>query len=144
MSREAPLEYEAACGDPEQRIASGLSEEDVREVVSALCAVAEPVWIAFLWRPLLRDPADEMVLEAAINGNADTLVTFNRRDFGDAPRGFGTSINQFVTTAVAEKVAAMKTAEFFAARAGEADIEAARRILRRAGGRPPEPEDRPE
>ena len=49
-----------------------------------------------------------------------------------------------MTTAVAEKVAAMKTAEFFAARAGEADIEAARRILRRAGGRPPEPEDRPE
>ena len=54
----------------------------------------------------------------------------------------GTSINQFVTTAVAEKVAAMKTADFFAARGGEADIEAARRILRRAGGRPPEPEDR--
>ena len=54
----------------------------------------------------------------------------------------GTSINQFVATAVAEKVAAMKTADYFAARAGEADIEAARRILRRAGGQPPEPEDR--
>ena len=53
----------------------------------------------------------------------------------------GTSINQFVATAVAEKVAAMKTADFFAARAAEADIEAARRILRRAGGQPPEPED---
>lgn len=54
----------------------------------------------------------------------------------------GTSINQFVSTAVAEKVAAMKTAEFFAARGGEADIEAARRILRRAGGQPPDPDDR--
>lgn len=54
----------------------------------------------------------------------------------------GTSINQFVTTAVAEKIAAMKTADFFAARAAEADIEAARRILRRAGGQPPEPDDR--
>lgn len=54
----------------------------------------------------------------------------------------GTSINQFVATAVAEKVAAMKTADFFAARAAEADIEAARRILRRAGGQPPEPDDR--
>ena len=53
----------------------------------------------------------------------------------------GTSINQFVSTAVAEKVAAMKTAEFFDARGGEADIEAARRILRRAGGQPPEPDD---
>ena len=54
----------------------------------------------------------------------------------------GTSINQFVTTAVAEKVAAMKTAEFFTRRAGQADVEAARRLLRRDGGQPPEPEDR--
>ena len=43
-------------------------------MVSALCAVAEPVWTAFLWRPQLCDPADEMMLEAAINGNADALV----------------------------------------------------------------------
>ena len=53
----------------------------------------------------------------------------------------GTSINQFVTTAVAEKVSAMKTAEFFNARGAEADIEAARRLLRRDGGQPPEPDD---
>ena len=86
------LEYEAACRDPDQRVASGLSDEDVREVVSALCAVAEPVWTAFLWRPQLRDPADEMVLEAAINGNADALVTFNRPDFGDAPGRFGIAV----------------------------------------------------
>lgn len=49
----------------------------------------------------------------------------------------GTSINQFVTTAVAEKVSAMKTAEFFARRGAEADLEAARRLLRRDGGQPP-------
>ena len=54
----------------------------------------------------------------------------------------GTSINQFVTTAVAEKVSAMRTAEFFTGRKGQADIETARRLLRRDGGQPPEPEDR--
>ena len=54
----------------------------------------------------------------------------------------GTSINQFVTTAVAEKISAMKTAEFFTSRRATADIKAARRILRREGGQPPEPEDR--
>ena len=54
----------------------------------------------------------------------------------------GTSINQFVVTAVAEKVSAMRTAEFFAARAAEADIEAARCIIRRGGGQPPESNDR--
>ena len=54
----------------------------------------------------------------------------------------GTSFNQFVAITVAEKVSAMKTAEFFAARKADADIEAARRLLRRNGGHPPEPEDR--
>ncbi len=64
----------------------------------------------------------------------------SRRD----QQGGQSSINQFVTTAVAEKVASTKTAGFFAARAGEADVEAARRILRREGGQSPEPEDRRE
>ena len=54
----------------------------------------------------------------------------------------GTSINQFVTTAVAEKVSAMKTAEFFTTRGAEADLEAARRLLRRDGGQPPGADDR--
>ncbi len=54
----------------------------------------------------------------------------------------GTSINQFVTTAVAEKISAMKTAEFFTSRRAKADIKAARRSLQRKGGQPPEPEDR--
>ena len=55
----------------------------------------------------------------------------------------GTSINQFVTTAVAEKVSAMKTAEFFTRRATRADVEAARRLLLRSGsGQAPAPEDR--
>ena len=60
----------------------------------------------------------------------------------DISKADGTSINQFVTTAIAEKIAAMKTAEFFTERGTEADIEAARRLLRRDGGQPPEPEDR--
>ena len=53
----------------------------------------------------------------------------------------GTSINQFVMTAVAEKISAMKTAEFFTSRSAKADIKVARRILRRKGGQPPKPED---
>lgn len=54
----------------------------------------------------------------------------------------GMSIDQFVAMAVAEKISAMKTAEFFTARGAEADIEAARRLLRRDGGQPPKPDDR--
>lgn len=54
----------------------------------------------------------------------------------------GTSINQFVTTAIAEKISAMKTAEFFAKRGRNAGIGAARRLIRREGGQPPDPRDR--
>ena len=54
----------------------------------------------------------------------------------------GTSINQFVITAVAEKVSAMRTAEFFTSRGAKVDIETARRLLRRDGGQLPDPEDR--
>ena len=51
-----------------------------------------PVRTRFLWRPQLHDPADKMMLEVAINGNADALVKFNRGDFGDAPGRFGIAI----------------------------------------------------
>ena len=49
----------------------------------------------------------------------------------------GTSFNQFVATAVAEKLAAMNTAAFFAERRGRADFEAFDRLMRRAGGEAP-------
>ena len=51
-------------------------------------------------------------------------------------------MNQFIATAVAEKVTALKTAEFFAAKQDKVDIEQARRLLRREGGQPPNPRDR--
>ena len=89
LSVTLALEYEAVCRDRDQRIVSGLSEAEVVTIITALCAVAEPVATRFLWRPQLHDPADEMVLEAAVNGVADALVTFNRKDFGGAPARFG-------------------------------------------------------
>ena len=92
LSVALALEYEAICRNPAQRIVSGLSEAEISNIISALCAVAEPVSPRFLWRPQLSDPADEMVLETAINGNADALVTFNRRDFGNAPGDFGITL----------------------------------------------------
>ena len=92
LSVALALEYEAVCRDPDQRIVSGLSEAEAVTIVTALSAVAEPVATRFLWRPQLRDPADEMVLEAAVNGMAEALVTFNRKDFGRAPARFGIAL----------------------------------------------------
>ena len=70
------------------------------------------------------------------------LPTSLKTAVAEISKADGTSINQFVITAVAEKVSAMRTAEFFTARGAKADIETARRLLRRDGGQPPEPEDR--
>src|SRR2546421_11747383 len=54
----------------------------------------------------------------------------------------GISVNQFVATAVAEKLAAMNTAEFFAERRARADFDTFDRLMRRPGGEPPSPDDR--
>lgn len=89
VSLPLAMEYEAICFVPEHRKAAGLSRDEVRVFLDALLALAEPVEIHFLWRPQLHDPNDEMVLEAAINGQADALVTFNRKDYGTAPARFG-------------------------------------------------------
>ncbi len=75
------LEYEAVLKRPEIRKMHLLTLQDIDDALNALCFHVVPVTAHFLWRPQLRDPNDEMVLEAAINGMATHLVTFNMRDF---------------------------------------------------------------
>lgn len=83
------LEYEAVCTRPEHRKAAGLSGKEVDVFLAAITALVEPVETHFLWRPQLRDATDEMVLEAAVNGHAQAIVSFNVRDYGSAPAAFG-------------------------------------------------------
>jgi len=82
-------EYQSVMTRPEHLTASHLSAEGVGDLLDAVVSVAEPVRLAFLWRPLLPDPDDDMVMEAAVNGQADLLVTFNRRHFGMIGERFG-------------------------------------------------------
>ena len=82
------LQYEEVCLRPDHRTDSGLREGEVRTVIDALCAAGREVVTRFQWRPQLRDPGDEMVLEAAVNGRADALVTFNERDFAAVSERF--------------------------------------------------------
>ena len=72
--------------------AAGLSGSDVGVILDVVAAIAEPVRLSFLWRPALRDPDDDMVLELAANGHADAIVTFNRRDFEAGAARFGIAI----------------------------------------------------
>lgn len=82
------LEYESVLKRPEIGRMHGLGAGEVNVLLDALAILVEPVSMNYLWRPQLRDPKDEMVLEIALNAGADALVTFNRRDFLPAAEHF--------------------------------------------------------
>ena len=83
------LEYESVLKRPEMQRMHGLSGSDVDVFLDALAILVEPVSLHYRWRPQLRDPKDEMVLDTALNASAHALVTFNQRDFLPAAEHFG-------------------------------------------------------
>jgi putative PIN family toxin of toxin-antitoxin system len=83
------LEYEAVLKRPEHLRTANATRDDVDAILDALSAAAVPVIPNFSWRPELTDPGDEMVLEAAVNGQADLIVTFNVAHLRHAARRFG-------------------------------------------------------
>jgi putative PIN family toxin of toxin-antitoxin system len=172
------FEYEANCMLAEHRLAAHASERDVRNLLAVIFEVIVPVEVHYQWRPQLTDAGAEMVLEAAVNGRADAIVTFSSAHFGLAPGRFGirlleaceggggdrgmttkvstfslrlpislkaavermaasdgTSMNQFLVMAAAEKLASIQTAEsYFAGFRGVGNREEALAFLSRSGG----------
>jgi putative PIN family toxin of toxin-antitoxin system len=86
------LQYESVLTRPEHLEAAGISAADVETLLDALAVVVEPIRISYLWRPVLPDAGDDLVLETAVNGRADIVVTFNRRHFEAAATPFGLEI----------------------------------------------------
>jgi putative PIN family toxin of toxin-antitoxin system len=80
------LQYQAVLQRPATLAAVRLEATQIGRFLDGLCNVGRLVEISFLWRPMLRDPDDDMVLEAALNGQADRLLTFNLRDFVGSDR----------------------------------------------------------
>jgi len=68
-----------------------LTENDIDDILDYLCQTAEHWRVFYLWRPFLKDPDDDMVLELAVAASCGYIVTFNARDFGGAEQ-FGISV----------------------------------------------------
>ncbi len=81
LSISVPLiiEYE----DVLKRKALGvvLSEKQIDEILDYICTVADKRSIFYLWRPYLKDPKDDMVLELAVESECDFIITYNIRHF---------------------------------------------------------------
>ena len=92
LSVALALEYESTALRAEHLYAAKATEADVTNLIDAIINVIEPVEVHYQWRPQLSDAGDEMVLETAVNGRADAIVTFNRRHFGEIPSRFGIEV----------------------------------------------------
>jgi putative PIN family toxin of toxin-antitoxin system len=73
------LEYESVAKRQAREL--GLTFDDIDDVLDYVCSIAEPREIFYLWRPFLSDPRDDLVLELAVEADADFIVTHNLRDF---------------------------------------------------------------
>jgi putative PIN family toxin of toxin-antitoxin system len=95
MSISVPLvlEYESAAKRVSRLV--GLTYSDIDDIVDYICKVAEHRDIYYLWRPFLKDPKDDMVLEVAVESESEFIVTHNVRDF--------TGIEQFGLQATTPK-----------------------------------------
>jgi len=82
------LEHRAICTLAEHQLASVFSASDAAFYMDGLIALTEPVKAFFCRRPQLRDPGDELVLEAAVNGQADAIVTLNEGQLREARKSF--------------------------------------------------------
>jgi putative PIN family toxin of toxin-antitoxin system len=76
------VEYEDAAKRHATRL--GLTYQDVEDVLDYLCAVGRLHEVYFLWRPVLRDPKDDLVLEVAVAGSCHGIISYNKRDFAGA------------------------------------------------------------
>lgn len=71
---------------------TNLDESDLAAIIDYVCKIGIPTKVFYLWRPFLRDPDDDMVLELSVAGSCDTIITFNVKDFRDVDGVFGIKI----------------------------------------------------
>ena len=92
MDYKIASEYRDVALRPEHLTAARRSVEAVLSLIESIEGVAEPVFVAHKQRPLSPDPNDDMILDVAINGHADAIVTQNAKHFITAGRQYAIKI----------------------------------------------------
>jgi putative PIN family toxin of toxin-antitoxin system len=92
MDCKLACEYRDVAMRSDHLAESGLSVAEVERFIRVLEALAEPVEIFERHRPLSNDQDDDMVLDVAINGHADAIVTNNVRHLRDPAKHFGVQV----------------------------------------------------
>ena len=95
------IEYEGVL--KRGKLSSYITEKDIGDFIDFFCYVGKRQDIFFLWRPFLPDPSDDLVLEVAVAGGCDAIITYNKRHFKNVykfglkildPREFLTEIGE--------------------------------------------------
>lgn len=73
------VEYESVA--KREGMLVGLSAEDIEAILDYLLSKSSIRKIFYLWRPFLRDPTDDLVLEVAVESQSEYIITFNKKDF---------------------------------------------------------------
>jgi putative PIN family toxin of toxin-antitoxin system len=89
LSTPLLVEYEAVLTRPGNLARWRLRTDEILELLDELAQICTPVAFDYRWRPTGADDDDEMVIETAINGQADVVATFNLRHMKDAGTRFG-------------------------------------------------------
>ena len=78
------LEYESVLKSKIKELK--LSEQDISTVINYFCKISEHTKIYYLWRPILKDPKDDHILELAVAANAKYIITYNLKDFDESSK----------------------------------------------------------
>ena len=73
------------------KLPASISEQDISDFIDIFCYVGDHQEIFFLWRPFLPDSSDDLVLEVAVAGGCDAIITYNKRHFKNVEK-FGLRI----------------------------------------------------
>ncbi|MBL3529674.1 MAG: putative toxin-antitoxin system toxin component, PIN family [gamma proteobacterium endosymbiont of Lamellibrachia anaximandri] len=73
------VEYESVT--KRSGMVAGLTDNDINTVLDYLLSKSSIREIFYLWRPCLKDPNDDLVLEVAVESQSEYIITFNKKDF---------------------------------------------------------------